>query len=210
MSNRKIFVVDVSTTYILIRPFIQRAGEHMELEATLVRWRAGEGLPDDVSVLADIHECNSWHDETVYQHTINVVDELQRYNKNPALTLVAWLHDIGKARTLRREGEQTKFPGHEEHSALMAQPLIERLLDSSQKKYAQQLIRYHGVIHEMAVSDNWRWRLEMLHANGFPVIDLVSFGYIETITSRLSETKPENYQQRVRCYFDMASLVGSL
>ena len=177
----------------------------MQLEETLQHWQEGRHLPDEIKRLADIHEFNSWHDETTYEHTLKVVNELRSYEHPALLQLMCWLHDIGKATTLVYKGGKTTFPGHEAVSAQMATPILTQLVSAYDQHEVCRLIHFHGNIHDWVLGD-WQPELNRLNVFNFPTRDLITFGYVETVSSRLRETKPNEYKQRIRGYVAMAAV----
>jgi tRNA nucleotidyltransferase (CCA-adding enzyme) len=82
------------------------------------------------------------HGETVWDHTLAVVDALRPYRMR--LRIVALLHDIGKPQTRRATEVGPRFPDHGRVGAAIARDLLRRLKASNAEiDRAVHLIAHH-------------------------------------------------------------------
>lgn len=87
---------------------------------------------------------NKHHTLGCYAHNIESLRFTAEKNFNKFVRLAALLHDVGKPRTKRGQGENATFYGHEVVGARMSREILERLKFS--KKEIQKivkLVRYH-------------------------------------------------------------------
>ncbi len=87
---------------------------------------------------------NKHHIYTVFEHGLRSLDYAAKNNYSLEIRLAALLHDIGKPKTKRGEGENSTFYNHEMVGAKMTLRLLDRLRfpkDLSEKVI--HLVRYH-------------------------------------------------------------------
>jgi tRNA nucleotidyltransferase (CCA-adding enzyme) len=87
---------------------------------------------------------NKHHIYDCYEHDLRALDYASKKDFNLNVRLAAFLHDIGKPKSKRGEGQDSTFYGHEVIGARMADQILERL--KFPKKEADKivkLIRYH-------------------------------------------------------------------
>jgi tRNA nucleotidyltransferase (CCA-adding enzyme) len=93
-------------------------------------------LQDCVAVTDD-------HGETVWEHTLRVVDAAPRHRLR--LRVAALLHDTGKPATERRDGDSVRFPEHPGAGAAAAREVLRRLKASNADiDHAVHLIAHHS------------------------------------------------------------------
>jgi poly(A) polymerase len=81
-----------------------------------------------------------------FLHTIKVVEQTYYATKDHYLRLAAILHDIGKPKTKRFNGNWT-FHNHELVGSKMIKKIFKRLeLDESKLEYVENIVRLHGKI----------------------------------------------------------------
>ena len=126
-----------------------------------------ESIPE-LYELKEIIENNKSHiNDPVFTHTISVLTELEQllkrvnekvkgylsqkidyYSRQELLFLAAVFHDIAKKETLNKEGDISKFPGHEEASAEKFSKISSRFdLSEKEKEIIIQIIKNHGFFH---------------------------------------------------------------
>ena len=106
----------------------------------------------------DEHETNPYHVEgDCWSHTMMVckVAELKGYDK--VVQVSALLHDLGKpsSRKINPKNNHVQFFGHEEKSALLAQPLLEALvkkeeITKEESLEIEELILLHGTLYKLS------------------------------------------------------------
>jgi len=130
-----------------------------------------KGLIPEFYELEEIVENNPWHNkESVFNHTVSVLDNLEKIireskkeikqnlnevvDKNSRKSLLytaALLHDIGKKETIADLGNRVKgCPGHEKKGAQKTERILKRFnLSSREFKIIRDIVRNHGVIHDI-------------------------------------------------------------
>ena len=106
----------------------------------------------------DEKETNPYHVEgDCWSHTMMVckVAELKGYDK--VVQVSALLHDLGKpsSRKINPQNNHVQFFGHEEKSALLAKPLLEKLVkkeEISQDEFLEieELVLLHGTLYKLS------------------------------------------------------------
>jgi len=85
-----------------------------------------ERLLPEVTALHGLEQSPDHHPEgCVWTHTLKLLDLAER--PSPRLAWAALLHDVGKARTQRREDGRIRYPGHAPVGRRMAGEILERL-----------------------------------------------------------------------------------
>ncbi|MEJ2633928.1 MAG: CCA tRNA nucleotidyltransferase [Calditrichia bacterium] len=99
----------------------------------------------ELDQLSGVDQRKDYHHKDVFNHTLQVVDNISRKTKKFELRLAALLHDIAKPQTKRFvEGTGWTFHGHEELGARMSERICRRMrLPVSIIKYVQKLVRLH-------------------------------------------------------------------
>jgi putative nucleotidyltransferase with HDIG domain len=100
-------------------------------------------------------EVNPYHiEDDCWSHTMMVCKMVELNSSDKALLASALLHDIGKpeVRRVNPRNNHVQFFGHEEKSAHLAKPILEKmvsnaLLEKSQAKEALELIAMHGYFY---------------------------------------------------------------
>ncbi len=95
--------------------------------------------------LKGVEEREGFQHKDVFDHTLQVLDNIARVTNKPELRLAALMHDIAKPKTKQfREGKGWTFHGHEELGARMIPAIYKRMrLPVDWMKYAQKLTRLH-------------------------------------------------------------------
>ncbi len=101
-------------------------------------------LPE-LAEMKDVEQRKDFHHKDVFQHTLQVLDNVAETSGDMKLRLAALFHDIGKPRTKRFDHETGwTFYRHDEVGAEMMEGITRRLrLSKSIKSYIQKLIRLH-------------------------------------------------------------------
>jgi len=99
----------------------------------------------EVSNLAGIEQRKDYHHKDVFNHTLEVVDNIAKKTENVWLRFAALVHDIAKPKTKRFvEGTGWTFHGHEEAGARMMKKIFLRMkLPLTRLDYIEKLIRLH-------------------------------------------------------------------
>jgi len=99
----------------------------------------------ELDQLSGVEQRKEFHHKDVFEHTLQVVDNIARKTDRFELRLAALLHDIAKPQTKRFvEGVGWTFHGHEELGARMVERIGRRMrLPLSTIKYVQKLVRLH-------------------------------------------------------------------
>lgn len=117
----------------------------------------------EFQALKGVVENNDWHlNQSTYDHTLLVVKNIKKlFKKFPKsatklnkkidhlslsdLTILAgYLHDIGKKKAFKKEGDQSFFVDHEKHSFDIAKQLLKEHLSEKEIDFLLKLIRNHS------------------------------------------------------------------
>ena len=101
-------------------------------------------LPEIV-VMDGVDQRNGFHHKDVFQHTLQVIDNVSRVSSKFELRFTALVHDIAKPLTKKYiDGKGWTFHGHEELGAKMIKQFCKRLKMSNKiMEYAMKLTRLH-------------------------------------------------------------------
>ena len=99
---------------------------------------------------------NKHHIYECYEHGLRSLDYAAKNNFNKYVRLAALLHDIGKPRSKRGQGEDATFYGHEVIGARMADQILVRLkFPKKDIEKIVRLVRYHLFYYNVdEVSEN--------------------------------------------------------
>lgn len=99
----------------------------------------------ELDKLAGVEQRKDYHHKDVFNHTLQVVDNISKKTEKFELRLAALLHDIAKPQTKKFvEGVGWTFHGHEELGARMVERIGRRMrLPVNTIKYVQKLVRLH-------------------------------------------------------------------
>ena len=107
----------------------------------------GHDAIPEIQALRNVVENNPWHkDQSVFVHTKNVVEALQKYTKNELLLLAALFHDIAKPKTFTRDRKtkMTLCVDHEKKSAEMMAEIGPKIgITGKDLKYVTTVIQSH-------------------------------------------------------------------
>jgi len=101
-------------------------------------------LPEIVA-MDGVDQRNGFHHKDVFQHTLQVIDNVSRVSSKFELRFTALVHDIAKPLTKKYiDGKGWTFHGHEELGAKMIKQFCKRLKMSNKiMEYAMKLTRLH-------------------------------------------------------------------
>jgi len=101
-------------------------------------------LPE-IANLDGVDQKNGYHHKDVFNHSLQVLDNIAEKTDKFELRFTALIHDIAKPQTKRYvEGKGWTFYGHEELGARMVKPLCRRLkLSNKIMEYAEKMTRLH-------------------------------------------------------------------
>lgn len=92
------------------------------------------------------------HTQPVLDHCISSLEHTP--SQDPLVRLAALLHDVGKPRSARGEGEARTFHGHEVIGAKMTKEIMRRLRFSNQDvKRVTNLVRHHMFLFQFETTD---------------------------------------------------------
>lgn len=99
----------------------------------------------ELDQLSGVDQRQEFHHKDVFDHTLQVVDNISRHTQKFELRLAALLHDIAKPQTKRFvEGVGWTFHGHEDLGARMVARIGRRMrLPNATIHYVQKLVRLH-------------------------------------------------------------------
>lgn len=169
------------------------------------------------------YERNAWHDETTYEHTMNVVGEYKKYLKirKPPFTeykigkytntelieLVILLHDIAKPITLVLNSKnETIFPDHEVKGVLLAKKILMQLGSNKYViKFVTEMIKFHGepnyILDERQNYLVKFSKLRKLIPETFK--ETIFLGMLDTMGSKLKKFNKEEYNFRMKKYNEL-------
>ncbi len=101
-------------------------------------------LPE-IDQMYGLEQAKEWHHKDVFQHTLQVVDNIAKLTNKMELRFAALMHDIAKPRTRRLHPVKGyTFYGHDEIGARMMENISKRMkLSNKLKEYLMKLIRLH-------------------------------------------------------------------
>jgi putative nucleotidyltransferase with HDIG domain len=99
----------------------------------------------ELSDLTGVDQRQDYHHKDVFEHTLQVVDNIAVHSEKLELRLAALLHDIAKPQTKRFiEGAGWTFHGHEDLGARMVEEIGRRMkYPNSIIHYVKKLVRLH-------------------------------------------------------------------
>jgi len=99
----------------------------------------------ELEQLSGVEQRNEFHHKDVFNHTLQVVDNIARRTNKFELRMAALLHDIAKPQTKKFvEGVGWTFHGHEELGARMTERIGRRMrLSMAEIRYIKKLVRLH-------------------------------------------------------------------
>ncbi len=99
----------------------------------------------EISMLAGVDQRSEYHHKDVFNHTLQVVDNVASVSDNIWLRFAALVHDIAKPKTKKFiENKGWSFHGHEELGARMMKKIFLRMkLPLHQLNYIEKLVRMH-------------------------------------------------------------------
>lgn len=119
-----------------------------------LRWFPDLGILNYLSELLPMLTCpnGNRNAESVWDHTIMVVDRVAGQSRLLRLLLAALCHDLGKPTTLSRsKNGQPFFPGHEMMGRSLADSLLDKIgMSRSIQRRVGDLVAIHGVISDLA------------------------------------------------------------
>ena len=196
-------------------------------DITIEKIRNGQ-LQNKLPEFFELKKCienNNWHkNDSVFSHTLNVLEELKKllkiinnkinsylnqkidnYSKRDLLFLSTLFHDIGKIYTITTE--ENKFTSclkHEKVGSEKVKDILKRFdLSKKEKAIVINIIKYHGEIHPIFSSKNTNIEKQFAdfkqrHHDIF--IELILLGMSDTFGSQLRENNMEEYNFRSDFY----------
>jgi len=93
---------------------------------------------------------NKHHTLTVFEHNVKSLQYAAKYKYDLNVRLAALLHDVGKPRTRRRQGDDYTFYGHEVVGAKMTDQILRRLKFSNEiREKVTHLVRRHMFYYDV-------------------------------------------------------------
>ncbi len=181
-------------------------------------------LPE-VYDLKNVIENAAWHNhESVFDHTLNVLETLQElleninpqiytylnqkidnHTKREILFLGTLFHDIAKGEVLIENEGLTSCPGHEEMGSKKAKEILDRLdLSDLEKDLIVKIVKHHGEMHGILdpKNDKREEQLSKLKTNHSDIyLELVLLAMADTLGSQLKINNPPKYQFRADYYY---------
>jgi len=184
-----------------------------------------EKLIPEFYQLEEVVENNPWHnEESVFDHTLSVLDNLEKIIRNSKkeikqalnkiidknsrkslLYVAALLHDIGKKETITDLGGGARgCPGHEKKGVQKTEKILKRFsLSQKEFKIVTDIVRNHGVIHDIIGLENKNFQKEYKNfkkkfSNIY--LELILLAFADTIGSYLKKTKPAEFRYRINFY----------
>ncbi|HOV98883.1 MAG TPA: HD domain-containing protein [Bacteroidota bacterium] len=157
----------------------------------------------ELAALAGVEQREDYHHKDVFNHTLQVVDNVAEKSDNVWLRIAALLHDIAKPKTKAfKSGIGWTFHGHEDVGAKMVRPIFQKLrLPLDCVPYVEKLVRLHlrpQALVDAEVTDSAIRRL-MFEA-GDTIDDLMTLcrADITSKNPRLVKQVLENYERVVQ------------
>jgi UTP:GlnB (protein PII) uridylyltransferase len=163
-------------------------------------------------------EHNAWHDnDTVFDHTVAVLDELarlqksaerrissylnqtiDRYRRKDVLFIAAIFHDIAKFDTITSNDGPTSCPKHAELGARKVKAILDRFdLSRREKEIIIQIIRHHGDIHSVLDKEEPKTSFDLIAAKHQDIIvELILLALADVIGSQLRDNDPAQFIMR--------------
>ncbi|TAK95229.1 HD domain-containing protein [Patescibacteria group bacterium] len=173
--------------------------------------------------LQQVVENNPWHDrETTFEHTLTVVSALSEFiGQNEAiqkmlaekvgnhtrlelLMLAAFFHDVAKKETMVVSGDRSSFSGHDKVGEEKVKPILNRLgLAENEQVRVAEIVGQHDYFHKSFddagnILEQSLDRFREMHPD--ILLETLLISLVDTSTSYLKVTKPEQYQKRIEFY----------
>jgi len=169
-------------------------------------------------------ENNAWHNnDSVFNHTLAVLDELEKllkninnkidsylnqkvdgYTRRELLFLGTLFHDIAKSDVLVKNGDSTSCPKHEEVGFEKVKSILDRFdLSDREKAIVANIVKYHGEIHIILDPNNDKINEQF---NKFKserhdiFTELILLAMADTLGSQLKDNDLDNYKFRIEFY----------
>ena len=172
--------------------------------------------------LENFIENNAWHNnDSVFNHTLAVLDELEKLLKNinnkkinfyldqkvdghtkrELLFLGALFHDIGKSDTLVKNGNSTSCPKHEKIGSEKVKSILDRFnLSDREKAIVVNIVKYHGEIPSILDPNNDKVdeQLDKFKSEHHDIFtELILLAMADTLGSQLKDNNPDNFKFRI-------------
>lgn len=178
----------------------------------------------EVYELKDVIENAAWHNhESVYKHTINVLETLEElfehinpkidtyldqkidnHTKRDMLFLGTLYHDIAKGDVLVEIDGVTSCPGHEELGFEKVKDILNRFdLSTQEKDIVANIVKYHGEMHAIIDPKNDKLdeqvdKFKLGHPDIY--MELILLAMADTLGSQLKSNNPAEYKFRMDQY----------
>jgi len=174
--------------------------------------------------LENFIENNAWHNnDSVFNHTLAVLDELEKLLKNvnnkinsylnqkvdghirrELLFLGALFHDIAKSDVLVKNGDLTSCPKHEEVGSEKVKSILDRFdLSDREKAVVADIVKYHGEIHIILNPKNNKTeeQFDKFKSERHDIFtELILLGMADTLGSQLKDNDPDGFKFRIDFY----------
>ena len=117
--------------------------------------------------------------------------------KKQLLFLATMFHDIGKKETAVKNGNQTKFPGHEEYGSKKVKPILDRIdISDNEKNIVAEMIKYHGELHVIVTPNNKKLKEQyesFKHRHSTFFLELILLAMADDLGSQLKDNDPDEF-----------------
>lgn len=181
-------------------------------------------IPEFYELKKVIENSPSHNKESVFDHTLSVLDNLGKIIRNSKkeikqvlnkivdknlrkdlLYVAALFHDIGKKETIVDLGGGVKeCPGHCQRGGEKTKKILKRFnLSKKESKFIVDIVRNHGLINNIIAPDNENFRKEYQNFKkrfSRIYLELFLLSFADAIGSYLKKTKPAEFRHRINFY----------
>ena len=151
-----------------------------------------------ISVRRELEQILEQVNPKIKNHLDQVIDS---YSKKDLLLFASVFHDIAKKETIKREGDKTKFPDHEEASAEKMKQILPRFdLSQREKELVIKIIRNHGFFYDLPdyTGGDIDEKVDEFRNQYLDVfIEVVLHTKADLLAGQLKENDPEGFERRL-------------